>query len=99
MLLAGLGVCYLFEPEREERSHSHRHIYTTQIHCGTMAYAQTGWLRGGAPVQMVVIIFIYMGRKASLMLLDPWFLTKLPPQQPPEEKLMAFSHIDNVPSF
>ena len=32
-------------------------------------------------------------------LLDPWLLSKLLPPQPPQEKHVASSHIDNVPSF
>jgi len=35
----------------------------------------------------------------SSSLLDPWFLSKLPSLQPPQEKLVAFSHVDNVSSF
>jgi hypothetical protein len=32
-------------------------------------------------------------------LLDSWFLLKLPPPQTPQEKRVASSHVDNVPSF
>ena len=72
--------------------------------CGAMGYAQTVWspveLTSWNPSEPSGDNFHLLGTEGvPSCLLDPWLLSKLPPSQPSQEKHVASSHIDNVPSF
>jgi hypothetical protein len=87
--------------DREHSSHQPgRHVNS----CGAMDYAQTAWspvqLRGETPVGPGRGNFHLHGTEGiPSCLLDPWILSKLPPPQPLQERLVANRHVDYVPSF
>ena len=72
--------------------------------CGAMGYAQTGWspveLRSWTLVGPNGGNFHLHGTEGvPSCLLAPWLLLNLPPPHPPQERIVASSHVHNVPSF
>ena len=69
--------------------------------CGVIGYAQTAWspvkVRSWTPWDPMGDLHGKEGIPPCL--LDPWLLSRLLPPQAPQERHVASSHIDNVPSF